>query len=78
MRWRPALVLPTFVLIGNQLVGGGRSERSKANRLPGKPDGRPDQRSLGRLRISLGNVGVEALGVITLVGMITITLACTS
>jgi len=81
MRWRPASALPAFVLIGNQLVGVAVMSDRKRTGLPSSLTVAPISDLsvvFAATGISLGNVGVEALCLITLAGTITITLACTS
>ncbi len=77
----PALVLSAFVLIGNPLIVlaimGFMGYRKRTGFLAGLTVAQISEFSLVfvAMGISLGHVGVEALGLTTLVGLITITLS---
>jgi Kef-type K+ transport system membrane component KefB len=77
----PAIVLSLFVLIGNPLIVmaimGGMGYRKRTGFLAGLTVAQISEFSLmlGALGKSLGHIGGEVLALITLVGLITITLS---
>jgi Kef-type K+ transport system membrane component KefB len=77
----PALVLSLFVLIGNPIlvmaIMGAMGYRKRTGFLAGLTVAQISEFSLilGALGVSLGHIGDETLGLITLVGLLTITLS---
>lgn len=77
----PSLVLSLFVLVGNPLIVmvimGFMGYRKRTGFLAGLTVAQISEFSLilGTLGVSLGHIGKDALGLITLVGMITICLS---
>ncbi len=77
----PAVVLSLFVLIGNPLIVmaimGGMGYRKRTGFLAGLTVAQISEFSIVfiAMGIGLGHVGVEALGLTTLVGIVTITLS---
>ncbi len=77
----PSLVLSLFVLIGNPLIVmaimGFMGYRKRTGFLAGLTVAQISEFSLilGALGVSLGHIGKDALGLITLVGLITISLS---